>query len=151
MSLVCRKSFPLLLLATLACSASTAPVQYPAYFGLANINGRPVPTPPSPLMGPAPTVLSASVTLDGHKATMAESRREIDGTISQTKYVFDYKITGSQIEIGSFSPCGETANCIGTYKGTVSNDALSLMIAAYSIDGSIVYNYRRLVGNVPEN
>jgi hypothetical protein len=144
MPLTCRKFFPILLLATLACSDTTAPVMVPAYFGLANINGHSLPAPSRPSLDPAPTVLSAYIFLDASgKATMAESRREIDGTISQSTYVLDYKINGDQIEIGSFSPCGETANCIGTYKGTVSNNALSLTIAVVSIDGPIVYNYQR--------
>ena len=145
MRLVCRKSFPLLLLATLACVDTTAPVRIPASFGLANINGRALPAPSHPSLNAGPTVLAAYVILDASgKARMFERQREIDGTISEATNIFDYEITGDQIEIGSFSPCGETANCVGTYKGTISNDALSLTIQVISIDGAIVYNYRRV-------
>ena len=143
MRLSCQKLFPLLLVATIACRDATAPLTLPAQFNLENINGRPVPTFFSPTPGLTPTILSASLTLDNAgKAVMTEHRREFDGTETTITNTFDYRIKGNQIEIGSFQPCPPNANCIGTLKGTISGEALSLTVVAISIDGSIVYNYR---------
>jgi hypothetical protein len=73
---------------------------------------------------------------------MTEHRQEFDGTETTITNTFDYKIHGNEFEIGSFEPCPPNANCVGTYKGTISGQTLSLTIAALSIDGSIIYNYR---------
>jgi hypothetical protein len=140
-----RQSFSLLfVLAAIACSDTTAPVRVPAYFDLANVSGRSVPAPFMPASSPVATILSAYLFLDANgKAVMSERRREVDGREVTITNIFDYAINGNQIEIGSFSPCGgPTANCVGTYKGTISNDALSLTIQSLS-NGDIVYNYRR--------
>lgn len=143
MRLSCQKAFLLLLVSTLGCHDSTAPLTLPAQFELENINGRPVPTYFSSTPGPTPTILSASLTLDNAgKAVMSEHRREFDGTEATITNTFDYRITGNQIEVGYFGPCPINANCFGTYKGTISGMTLSLTIVQVSIDGSIIYNYR---------
>jgi hypothetical protein len=143
MRLTRQKAFLLLLVSTIGCHDTTAPLTLPAQFNLENINGRPVPTFFSPTPGLTPTILSASLTLDAAgKAVMSEHRRSFDGIETTITNTFDYRIKGNQIEIGSFQPCPPNANCIGTLKGTISGEALSLTVVAISINGSIVYNYR---------
>jgi hypothetical protein len=138
-----QPAFLLLFAATIGCHDSTAPIRIPTQFVLENINGRPLPTYLAPTPGLTPDILSASLTFeeDG-KAVMTEHRREFDGTETTVRNTFDYRIHGNNVEVGSFTPCAPNANCLGTYKGTISGAALSLTIVAFSIDGSIIYNYR---------
>jgi hypothetical protein len=141
-----QQAFALLLVAAIGCNDSIGP-KLPATFDLVNINGRGLPTFLSPTPGLTPTILFASLTLDNNgKAFWLEARREFDGTQTTINYTFDYRITFNQIEIGSFSPCPDNANCVGTYKGTISNEALSLNVQATDA-GAIIYNYRKSVGN----
>lgn len=143
MRLSCLKAFPLLLVATIGCHDTTAPLKLPAQFELENINGRQVPTYFSSTPGLTPTILAASLTLDNAgKAVMSEHRRAFDGAETTIKNTFDYRIQGNQIEVGYFGSCPINANCVGTYKGTISGETLSLIVVEISIDGSIVYNYR---------
>ena len=143
MRLSCQKAFLLLLVSTIGCTDSTGPLTLPAQFDLENINGRQLPTYFSPTPGLTPTILSASLTLDNAgKAVMTEHRRAFDGTEATITNTFDYKIKDNQIEIGSFEPCPINAICIGTLKGTISGETLSLIVVQVSINGSIVYNYR---------
>jgi hypothetical protein len=141
-----QKVFLLLLFAGIGCSETTAP-NLPATFALVNINGRPIPTYFSVTPGLTSTVLSAYLTLqtDGH-AFWIENRRDDAGAFTSFSHNFEYRINNGQIEVGSFQPCAPNANCVGTYKGSVSNDALSLVIVELSTDGSITYNYRTTVG-----
>ena len=141
-----QQAFALLLVAAIGCNDSIGP-KLPATFDLENINGRGLPTFYSPTPGLTPTILFASLTLDNNgKAFWLEARRESDGTQTTINYTFDYKITFNQIEIGSFSPCAANANCMGTYKGTISNETLSLNVQATNA-GAIIYNYRQSFDN----
>ena len=141
-----QQAFALLLVAAFGCNDSIAPT-LPATFDLLNINGRGLPTFYSPTPGLTPTILFASLTLDNNgKAFWLEARRESDGTQTTINNTFDYKITFNQIEIGSFSPCAANANCMGTYKGTISNETLSLNVQATNA-GAIIYNYRQSFDN----
>ena len=146
MRLSCQKVFLLLLSSTIACSDSAAPVPVPSYFVLQAINGRQLPTYFSAQSNI--TILSASLGLDGMgKANMTEVRRKIiQGIPTETHYttIFDYRIHGDQIEIGSFKPCPINAVCASNRIGTISNGVLSLTIIPVSIDGSIVYQYRMM-------
>ena len=143
-----QQAFALLLVAAIGCNDSIGP-KLPATFDLENINGRGLPTFYSPTPGLTPTILFASLTLDNNgKAFWLEARRESDGTQTIINSTFDYKITFNQIEIGSFSPCAANANCMGTYKGTISNETLSLNVQATDA-GAIVYNYRKSIGLTP--
>jgi len=143
-----QQAFALLLVAAIGCSDSISP-KLPATFDLENINGRGLPTFYSPTPGLTPTILFASLTLDNNgKAFWLEARQESDGTQTIINNTFDYKITFNQIEIGSFSPCAANANCMGTYKGTISNETLSLNVQATD-GGAIVYNYRKSIGLTP--
>ena len=143
-----QQAFALLLVAAIGCNDSIGP-KLPATFDLENINGRGLPTFYSPTPGLTPTILFASLTLDNNgKAFWLEGRRESDGTQTIINNTFDYKITFNQIEIGSFSPCAANANCMGTYKGTISNETLSLNVQATDA-GAIVYNYRNSIGLTP--
>lgn len=150
MHLSCKKALPLFFFATIACHDSTGPVRLTAQFELANINGRPVPTYLSPTPGLTPTILSATLTFDkSGKVVMTEHRREWDGTETTTTNTLDYRINDYQIDIGCFEPIAAfpgkgvgTFVCIGNYTGTISGKALSLVVVALSIDGSIIYNYR---------
>ena len=150
MHLSCKKAFPLLFFSAIACHDSTAPATISVEFELANINGRPVPTYLSPTPGLTPTILSASLAFDrSQKVVMTENRREWDGTETTTTHTFDYKINGNQLAIGCFEPVPAIPGvgvgsvvCIGNYTGTISGNALSLVVATVSIDGSIIYNYR---------
>ena len=136
-----QQAFALLLVAAIGCNDSISP-KLPATFDLENINGRGLPTFYSPTPGLTPTILFASLTLDNNgKAFWLEARRESDGTQTTINYTFDYRITLNQIEIGSFSPCADNANCVGTYKGTISNETLSLNVQTTDA-GAIIYNYR---------
>jgi hypothetical protein len=142
MRLFRQPAFILLFAATIGCSDTTAPVKIPTQFVLENINGRQLPTYLSATPGLTPTILWASLTLEeAGKAVMTEHRREFDGTETTITNNFDYKIHGNAFEVGFFGTCPPNANCFGTYKGTISAQALSLTIAALSIDGSIIYNY----------
>jgi len=151
-----QQAFALLLVAAIGCNDSIGP-KLPATFDLVNINGRGLPTFFSPTPGQTPTILFASLTLDNNgKAFWLEGRRESDGTQTIINNTFDYKITFNQtqigkimfnqIEIGSFSPCAANANCMGTYKGTISNETLSLNVQATNA-GAIIYNYRQSFDN----
>jgi hypothetical protein len=143
-----QQAFVLLLVAAIGCHDSFGP-KLPATYDLVNINGRGIPTYFSPTPGPTPTVLFASLTLDNEgKAFWLEARREFDGSQTTISYNFDYRIRFNQIEIGSFSPCPINANCVGTYKGKISNEALSLNVQATHA-GAIVYNYRKSIGLTP--
>jgi hypothetical protein len=143
MRLSCQPAFLLLFAATIGCHDTTAPFKIPTQFLLENINGRQVPTYLSATPGLTPTILGASLTFEeAGKAVMTEDRREFDGTETTITNTFDYKIHGNAFEVGFFGPCPPNANCVGTYKGTISGQTLSLTIAALSIDGSIIYNYR---------
>ena len=143
-----QQAFALLLVAAIGCNDSIGP-KLPATFDLVNINGRGLPTFFSSTPGQTPTILFASLTLDNNgKAFWLEGRRESDGTQTIINNTFDYKITFNQIEIGSFSPCAANANCMGTYKGTISNETLSLNVQATDA-GAIVYNYRKSIGLTP--
>ena len=136
-----QQAFALLLVAAIGCSDSISP-KLPATFDLENINGRGLPTFYSPTPGLTPTILFASLTLDNNgKAFWLEARRESDGTQTIINTTFDYKIRFNQIEIGSFSPCAANANCMGTYKGTISNETLRLNVQTTDA-GAIIYNYR---------
>ena len=138
-----QKAFLLLLVAAMGCSETTSP-KLPATFELVNINGRPLPTYFSATPGPTSTVLSAYLLLqtDG-KAFWQESRRDDAGVVTTILHDFDYTISDGRIEVGSFGPC---VDCTGTYKGEVSKDALSLVVAAFGGGGSVIYTYRTVVG-----
>jgi hypothetical protein len=141
-----QQALTLLLVAAIGCNDSIGP-KLPATFDLVNINGRGLPTFYSPTPGLTPTILFASLTLDNNgKAFWLEARRESDGTQTTINNTFDYRITLNQIEIGSFSPCAANANCMGTYKGTISNETLSLNVQATNA-GAIIYNYRQSFDN----
>ena len=143
MRLSCQKAFLLLLISTIGCHDSTGPLTLPAQFELENISGRQLPTYFSTTPGLTPTILSASLTLDNAgKAVMTEHRREFDGTEATITNTFDYRIKDNHIEIGSFEPCPINAMCIGTLKGTISGETLSLIVVQISINASIIYNYR---------
>jgi len=140
-----QQALTFLLVAAIGCNDSIGP-KLPATFDLVNVNGRGLPTFYSPTPGLTPTILFASLTLDNKgKAFWLEGRQESDGTQTIINYTFDYRITFNQIEIGSFSPCPANANCIGTYKGTISNETLSLNVQTTDA-GAIIYNYRKSEG-----
>ena len=145
MHLSCKKALPVLFFLAIACHDSTGPVRLTAKFELANINGRPVPTYLSPTPGLTPTILSATLAMDNSgKVVMTEHRQEWGGTETTTTNTLDYRINGNEIEIGCFEPLPAgvgTFVCSANYTGTISGNALSLIIAPYP-DGSIVYNYR---------
>ena len=141
----CQKALFLILAASVGCNDSTGPT-LPATFELVDINGRDLPTYPSPTPDPSSTVLSAYLHLDNAgTAWWSERRRALDGTESTTALTFAYVITGNRIDIGPTEPCPPNANCI-SYSGSISKDALSLVVVRISISGSIVYNYRVTVG-----
>ena len=142
MRLFCQKFSPLLLVLTIACHDSTAPLTIPAQFELENINGRQLPTSYSTQ---GLTILSATLTLDNGRAALLVERLQASGGIEFTfTSILSYSIDSDQIKItGLFEPCDPSANCATTTRtGTISDQTLSLIVAAFSIDGSIVYNYR---------
>jgi hypothetical protein len=144
MRLSCQKAFLLLLVATIGCSDTTAPLKVPAEFDLVNINGRPVPTFFSPTPGLTPTILSASLTLyEAGQAVMTEHRREFDGTETTSTANLVYRIKGNQLVLSCFLPPVIDAPidllCV-SYTGTISADSLSLIVVPGQ--GSVIYNYR---------
>jgi hypothetical protein len=146
MRLSCQKAFLLLLVATIGCRDTTAPLKLPAQFELVNINGRPVPTFFSPTPGLTPTILSASLTLyEAGQAVMTEHRREFDGTETTRTANLVYRIRGNQLVLSCFQPPAISSPidllCV-SYTGTISVESLSLIIVPGAIDGIVVYNYR---------
>ena len=141
----CQRALFLLLVATVACNDSTGP-KLPATFALVDINGRALPTYPSPTPDPSSTVLSAYLLLDNAgTAWWSERRRALDGTETTIAHTFAYAIRGNRIDIGPSEPCGPDANCI-SFTGSISRDALSLVVGRNSIDGDVVYNYQVTAG-----
>jgi len=138
-----QKAFLLLLVTAIGCSETTSP-KLPATFALVNINGRALPTYFAVTPARTTTVLSAYLTLqtDGN-AFWQETRSDDAGAVTTITHNFEYTISDGRIEVGSFGPC---VDCTGTYKGDVSKDALSLVVAAFSGGGSVIYNYRVTVG-----
>jgi hypothetical protein len=141
----CQRALFLLLVAAVACNDSTGP-KLPATFALVDINGRALPTYPSPTPDPSSTVVSAYLNLDNAgRALWLERRRAQDGTETAISLTFAYAIRGNRIDIGPTEPCPPNANCI-SYSGSISKDTLSLVFGRNSIDGPVVYNYRVTAG-----
>ena len=139
MRLSCQKALFVVFVATIACNDSTGPT-LPVTFELVNINGRGLPTYLSPTPGLSSTVLSAYLHLDNAgKASWFERRREFGGAETTIASTLDYRIRGTRIDIGS--PCPPNANCV-SFSGSISKDALSLVVGRMDSEGSIVYNYR---------
>ena len=137
-------SFLGLLFAMVGCNDSTGPA-LPATFELVDINGRALPTYPSPTPDPSSTVLSAYLLLDNDRTVWwSERRRALDGTETTIALSLDYMIRGNRIDIGP-TDCPPNANCIA-FSGSISRDTLSLVIVQVSINGPIVYNYRITAG-----
>lgn len=132
-----QKSFVLGLVITLACRNASGPPSVMADFVLDNINGRPLPTFVSPIPE-GPTIISASLHLDiSGKALMTEHRRDVnngDLTVTNTS---DYRITGSEIQIGCFSRTLANLQC-ASYRGIITGNTLSLTIAP---NEPLIYNY----------
>jgi len=142
---LCQRVLFLLLVATAACNDSTGP-KLPATFALVDINGRALPTYPSPTPDPSSTVLSAYLLLDNAgTAWWSERRRAQDGTETAIALTLAYAISGNRIDMGPPEPCGPDANCI-SFSGSISKNALSLVVVQVSINGPIVYNYRVTMG-----
>jgi len=135
-----QKALLLLLVTAIGCSETTSP-KLPATFALVNINGRPLPTYFSATPGLTTTVLSAYVSLqnDG-TAFWIETRRDEADAVTSISQTFHYTIVDGRIELSSFGTC--IGDCIGTYKGDVSKDALSLAFP----NSPVIYNYRLTVG-----
>jgi hypothetical protein len=136
----CQRALFLLFVATVACNDSTGPT-LPVTFELVNINGRGLPTYLSPTPGLSTTVLSAYLHLDNAgTASWFERRREFGGAEITIAHTVAYMVRGNRIDIGP-TECPSDANCI-TFSGSISNDALSLVVGRMDLEGSIVYNYR---------
>ena len=135
-----QKAFLFLLFAAIGCSEATSP-RLPATFELVNISGRSLPTYFSATPGYTTTVLSAYLMLqpDG-SAFWIEDRRDEAGVVTSISNTFEYRIDDGRVEVGSFGPCLTDINCIGTYKGKVSKDALSLVMGP-----GTTYNYRTTI------
>lgn len=145
MQLPRQKALLLALISSLACHTATAPAGAAAHFELKAINGRPLPTYLAATPGSTATILSSSLFLTtAGKAVMIEHRQDTfqgEGTYTTT---FDYRIHGTQIEIGSFKPCPINAICAANRIGTITPGGLSLVINPVS-DGQIVYEYRSVL------
>jgi hypothetical protein len=131
-----------IVVATVGCRDGTAP-SVPTQFLLHDISGHQLPTSVS--APPGLTILSASLTLeDGGKAELVEQVQDPGGNATTLTNTVGYFVFNGQIAIKGFiEPCPIDALCPETtYNGTVSDQTLSLLVAAFSIDGSIVYNYR---------
>jgi hypothetical protein len=140
----CQRALVLLLGATVACNDSTGPT-LPATFALVDINGRGLPTYLSPTPGLSTTVLSAYLILDNAgRASWLERRREFGGAEITIASTLAYMIRGNRIDIGP-TECPPDANCI-SFSGSISNEALSLVVGRMTLEGSIVYNYRVTAG-----
>jgi hypothetical protein len=132
----------LLFVATVGCRDGMAP-SVPTQFVLHDISGHQLPTSFS--APPGLTILSASLTLkDGGKAELVAQVQDPGGNATTLTNTVDYFVFNGRIAIKGFvEPCPIDALCPETtYNGTVSDQTLSLVVAAFSIDGSIVYNYR---------
>ncbi len=143
MRLFSQKAFLLVLVSSIGCDSTTAPPSVSGYFVLQTINSRALPTFLAATPGNTATIVSSTLTLNtAGKAVVTEHRQDIfqgDGTYSTT---LDYRIHGTQIEIGSFSPCPINALCAANWIGTFTPGGLSLSINPASVDFQIVYEYR---------
>jgi hypothetical protein len=139
-----QKALLALLVATIGCRDTTAPIKVPAQFDLVNINGRPIPTYFAPTPGLTPNILWASLSLyEAGKAVMTEHRQEVDGTETTRTANLVYKITGNQLVLSCFQPpvIGASIDLLcRSYTGTISADSLSLIFVPGP--GSVIYNYR---------
>jgi len=112
-----------------------------ANYALQAINGRQLPTYLASTPGPTATIYWSTLTLDqSGKAVMTEHRVDTFSPEATYTTTFDYRITGFQIEIGSFQPCPSNASCLANMKGTVIGSTVNLLINPGS-DFPINYEY----------
>jgi len=129
----------------MACHESTTPLTIGSgVYRLESINGRPVPAFVSAEPADTTFILSATLTLDGagnatrveHWRYVYQPNRTDEGTL--TLHV-EYRITGNDITVGSFTPCGPAAICEGNKIGKLSSTTLTL---AYDSPTAPVFLYR---------
>jgi hypothetical protein len=138
MSLPRQIALVLLTVFSVACGDSSGPPSVPPDFVLDNINGRALPTFVSPIPE-GPTIVSASLHFDGAgKVLMTEHRRDINRGDYTVTNILDYRITGSEIEIGCFRPYPANLLCVADYTGSITGATLSLTIVPSE---PLIYNY----------
>ena len=148
MRLSCQKAVLFVAALTLACSEPTPPpVRLAAGFMLESINGQPLPAVLNAGPGDTTRILSATISFDlAGNAFSADHWRRVypvnrieEATLSLRQ---EYRITGEDIAVGSFTPCPPNALCIGNKIGKITESTLTL---SYDDPTAPVYFYRRLV------
>jgi hypothetical protein len=141
-------ALPLLLLAVVACSSDVvAPERaISAEFSLVSINGRRLPTYLAVTPGPSATIFWAQLSLDkSGKAVMTE-HRQLDplGTEGIFTSTSNYRLRGTKIEIGSFTPCPINAICLANHSGTLVGSRLDLQLFSQQTN-PIIYQYQGVI------
>lgn len=115
---------------TLGCRDTTGPKTISAVFVLQSVNGQPLPAVVFSEAGRTRTVVSSILRLDQEgRAFITESDTEnLQGVVSSQFFLatLEYRLHGSHIEIGSFTPCPPNALCAANATGIILNGMLSL-------------------------
>jgi hypothetical protein len=135
MRLSCQKAFLLVAALTLACHESTSPPQTVArQYRLVSVDGQPLPAVLNARQGDTTRILWATIALDvAGNAYSADHWRRVyppnpaeEATLSLQQ---EYRISGDNITVGSFTPCPENAVCIGNKTGKITESTLTLSYA----------------------
>jgi hypothetical protein len=140
MRLSCKTVLVGAIASIVACNDIAAPPTPPAGYILDNVSGRALPT----FLSPIPeghTILSATLQLNASgKASLTESRREMDGTPLHFTTGYTYLIAENQIQFDYDPPCPPNALCAAPPKGTISGSRMTLEM--YGANSGVVYDFR---------
>jgi hypothetical protein len=110
---------------------------------LVTIDGQPLPAVLNAGQSDTTRILWATISLDADgKAYTADHWRRVyppnqteEATLSLEQ---EYRISGDNITVGSFTPCRDTAACIGNKTGRITDSTLTL---SFTDSGAPVYFY----------
>ena len=124
-----------------ACHDVTGPPPLPATYVLASINGRPLPTPFSPVPE-APVILNSTLFLDGTGNAVLTEWQQVMIAPGQVTYStnYTYTIQDNTIEFHFQCPPDALALCASPPVGTFLNSHLYLTFGTG--DNKVIYDYR---------
>jgi len=142
MSRRCRAVFLLLVLATVGCTAPSAPSYISAEFVLADVDGHPLPTGSPPSVGrPGPSIVSGSMALDqGGGAYISENRMDSNGTPYTVQNVYNYGIKYTHIKFEI--PCPPGIICPAGPTGEILDNGLRVQVVFPPNYPFTIYNFR---------